>query len=239
MRKSNRLLDALPTDVFAQLEPKCETLALHSGRVLHKAGEVIRDLYFPIDCMISITVTMRSGKTAETGVIGNREVAGINAFMGGRETTQTEYEIQIPGTAIRMPAEDLKAQFDRNAAVRDVLLKFTQAMLAQISQNTACNRLHSAEERYARWLLEVRDRIQSDVLQLTQEFAGDMLGVRRASVNNVSRSLEKRKLITQRRGLTDIIDGAGLEAVSCECYSVVKEEYTRLLGTGTREEGQR
>ena len=96
VRKSNRLLDALPADVLVRLQPKCETLALINGRVLHKAGEVIRDLYFPIDCMISITVTMRSGKTAETGVIGNREVAGINAFMGGRETTQTEYETQIP-----------------------------------------------------------------------------------------------------------------------------------------------
>ena len=137
-----------------------------------------------------------------------------------------------------MPAAELKEQFDRNLAVRDVLLKYTQAMLAQISQNTACNRLHSAEERYARWLLEVRDRIQSDALQLTQEFAGDMLGVRRASVNKVSRSLEKRNLITQRRGLTDIIDGAGLEAVSCECYSVVKEEYDRLLGTANGKKGQ-
>ena len=230
MRKTNRLLDALPRDVVARLERQCETLALKSGRVLHKAGEIIRDLYFPIDCMISITVTMRSGKTAETGVIGNREVAGINAFMGGRETTQTEYEIQIPGTAIRMPADELKVEFDQNRDVRDVLLKYTQAMLAQISQNTACNRLHTAEQRYARWLLEVRDRIQSDALQLTQEFAGDMLGVRRASVNQVSRVLENRNLITQRRGLTDIIDGEGLEKVSCECYSVVKEEYDRLLG---------
>ena len=232
MRKTNRLLDALPRDVMARLQPQCETLALTNGRVLHKAGEVIRDLYFPIDCMISITVTMRTGKTAETGVIGNREVAGINAFMGGRETTQTEYEIQIPGTAIRMPAHELKDEFDRNHAVRDVLLKYTQAMLAQISQNTACNRLHSAEQRYARWLLEVRDRIQSDALQLTQEFAGDMLGVRRASVNLVSRQFEKRKLITRRRGLTDIIDGEALEEVSCECYAVVKEEYNRLLGPG-------
>lgn len=230
MRKSNRLLDALPRDVFARLERQCETLALQRGRVLHKPGEVIRDLYFPIDCMISITVTMRTGKTAETGVIGNREVAGINAFMGGRETTQTEYEIQIPGTAIRMPAPALKDEFDRNRDVRDVLLKYTQAMLAQISQNTACNRLHTAEQRYARWLLEVRDRIQSEELQLTQEFAGDMLGVRRASVNQVSRHLEQRNLITRRRGLTDILDGRGLEAVSCECYSVVKEEYDRLLG---------
>ena len=231
MRKSNRLLAALPRDVFARLQPQCETLALQRGRVLHKAGEVIRELYFPIDCMISITVTMRTGKTAETGVIGNREVAGINAFMGGRETTQTEYETQIAGTAIRMPALELKNEFDRNRAVRDVMLKYTQAMLAQISQNTACNRLHTAEQRYARWLLEVRDRIQSDELQLTQEFAGDMLGVRRASVNQVSGIFEKRKLIARRRGLTDIIDGKGLEAMSCECYSVVKEEYDRLLGT--------
>ncbi len=230
MRKTNRLLDALPRDVFTRLERQCETLALNNGRVLHKAGEVIRELYFPIDCMISITVTMQSGKTAETGVIGNREVAGINAFMGGRETTQTEYEVQIPGTAVRMPAAELKREFDHNRDVRDVLLKYTQAMLAQISQNTACNRLHTAEQRYARWLLEVRDRIQSEQLQLTQEFAGDMLGVRRASVNKVSRTLEKRNLITQRRGLTDIIDGRGLEAVSCECYLVVKEEYGRLLG---------
>ncbi|HVS31190.1 MAG TPA: Crp/Fnr family transcriptional regulator [Thermoanaerobaculia bacterium] len=230
MRKTNRLLDALPRDVFARLERQCETLALTNGRVLHKAGEVIRELYFPLDCMISITVTMQSGKTAETGVIGNREVAGINAFMGGRETTQTEYEVQIPGTAVRMPAAELKREFDHNRDVRDVLLKYTQAMLAQISQNTACNRLHTAEQRYARWLLEVRDRIQSEQLQLTQEFAGDMLGVRRASVNKVSRTLEKRNLITQRRGLTDIIDGRGLEAVSCECYLVVKEEYGRLLG---------
>lgn len=231
MRKSNRLLDALPRDVFARLEPRCETLALHNGRVLHKAGEVIRDLYFPIDCMISITVTMQSGKTAETGVIGNREVAGINAFMGGRETTQTEYEIQIPGSAVRMPAQELKDEFDKNRTVRDVLLKYTQAMLAQLSQNAACNRLHSAEQRYARWLLEVRDRIQADELQLTQEFAGDMLGMRRASVNKVSRTLEKLDLIRRRRGLTDIVDGEALEAISCECYAVVKDEYDRLLGT--------
>jgi len=230
MGKSNRLLDALPGDVFARLQRQCETLALPRGHVLHKAGEVIRDLYFPIDCTISIIVTMRTGKTAETGVIGNREVAGINAFMGGRETTQTEYEIQIPGTAIRMRAAELKREFDQNMAVRSLLLKYTQAMLAQISQNTACNRLHSAEQRYVRWLLEVRDRIQSDALQLSQELAGDMLGVRRASVNRVSRSLETRELITHRRGLTDILDSAGLEAISCECYSVVKKEYDRLLG---------
>lgn len=121
--------------------------------------------------------------------------------------------------------------------MRIVLLKYTQAMIAQISQNTACNRLHSAQQRYARWLLELRDRIQSEELQLTQEFAGDMLGVRRVSVTNVSRILEKRGLIKQRRGLTDIVDGPGLEAISCECYSVVKEEYDRLLGIHDSDSG--
>ncbi|MGZ4809934.1 MAG: Crp/Fnr family transcriptional regulator [Thermoanaerobaculia bacterium] len=133
-------------------------------------------------------------------MIGNREVAGNNAFMGERETTQTEYETQIPGTAVCVPAKELKREFDQNSAVR-VLLKFTQAMIAQISQNTACNRLHSAQQRYARWHLEVRDRIQSEELQRTQEFAGDMLGVRRVSVTNVARALEKSGLITRRRGL--------------------------------------
>lgn len=231
VRKTNRLLEALPRDVYTRLMGQCETLDLVRGHVLHKAGEVIRDLYFPIDCMISITVTMRMGKTAETCVIGNRELAGINAFMGGRETTQTEYETQIAGTALRVPASELKREFDRNIVVRDVILKFMQAMIAQISQNTACNRLHSAEQRYARWLLEVRDRIQSDKLQLTQEFAGDMLGVRRVSVTHVSGTFEKRGLIKQRRGLTDILDGHGLEAISCECYEVVKAEYERLLGS--------
>lgn len=172
VRKRNRLLDALPAEVTARLERKCETLALHRNRVLHKAGEVIRDLYFPLDCMISITVTMRSGKTAETGVIGNREVAGINAFMGGRETTQTEYEIQVPGTAIRMPAADLKVEFDQNRAVRDVLLKYTQAMLAQISQNTACigcTPRNSATRDGCSKCATASNRIRSSSLRNSQE----------------------------------------------------------------------
>ena len=231
MRKTNRLLDALPRDVCTRLERLSESRSLARGLVLHKPGDVIRDLYFPVDCMISIAVTMRQGKTAEAGVIGNREVVGINAFMGGRETTQTQYETRIPGEAVRIPAAELKREFDNNAGVREVLLKFTQAMIAQISQNTACNRLHSAEQRYARWLLEVRDRIQSDELQLTQEVAGDMLGVRRVSVNHIARGLEKGGLIRHRRGFTDVIDIAGLQAISCECYAVVKEEYDRLLGS--------
>jgi CRP-like cAMP-binding protein len=230
MPKENLLLKALPADVLERVGPHLKTLSLARGKVLHRAGETIHDLYFPLTCLISVTVTMGEGKTAETGVIGNREVVGINAFMGGRETTQTEYIAQIPGDAIRISAEPLRVEFDRNTEMRNVMLKYTQAYLAQISQNAACNRLHLTNQRFARWLLEARDRIESDELVLTQEFLGEMLGVRRASINQIAIDFEARNIIKTRRGLTSIVDGEKLESASCECYRVLKEEYDRLLG---------
>jgi CRP-like cAMP-binding protein len=226
----NHLLDALPRGLYRDLERRFESLSFKRGQVLHEAGATIRHLYFPLTCLISITVTTRDGETAETGVIGNREMVGVNAFMGGSETTQTRYVIQIPGDAIKVKSEPLLRAFDRNKAVRDVLLKYTQAMIAQISQNAACNRLHGVKQRYARWLLEVRDRINSEDLRLTREFASEMLAVRRATVSDVSLLLEKEGLVSVRRGLTRIEDSKGLEAVACECYEVVKQEHVRLLG---------
>jgi CRP-like cAMP-binding protein len=231
-RPENRLLAALPRDAYERIEPHLERRSLSRGVVLHRPGDAIRDLYFPIDCLVSITVTMRDGRTAETGVVGRREVVGINAFMGGRETTQTEYVAQVPGEVVRVPADPLREEFDRNKGLRDVLLKYTQAMIAQISQNAACNRLHVLEQRYARWLLEVRDRIGSDDLRLTHEFISEMLGVRRAGISELSGEFEARGIISQSRGLTRILDGPGLEVVSCECYEVVRGEYDRLLGNG-------
>jgi len=229
-QRGNRLFDALPREVRERLASDMALHSLKRSLILHQPGEEIRDLYFPIDCAISVTVTMRDGRTAETGVVGSREVVGINAFMGGRETTQTEYVVQIPGGAIRVPADPLREEFDRNQDMRAVLLKYAQAMIAQISQNAACNALHSLEQRYARWLLEVRDRIQSDDLQLTHEFISEMLGVRRASVTDLAGEFEHRGMIRGTRGLTRIVDGERLEAVACECYSVLKDEYDRLLG---------
>jgi CRP-like cAMP-binding protein len=204
-------------------------VSLPRGQVLHHPGNVIEHLYFPLTCLVSITVTMQEGKTAETGVVGNREVVGINAFMGGSETTQTRYVVQVEGSAFRMEARPLLKAFDTNKAVRKVLLKYTQAMIAQVSQNAACNRLHNVDQRYARWLLEVRDRIESEDLRLTQEFVGEMLGVRRATVTETAAKLEEQGLISVRRGLARIRDSEGLERVACECYRVVKEEYDRLL----------
>jgi len=150
--------------------------------------------------------------------------------MGGRETTQTEYVVQIAGDTIKMPTEPLRELFDRDIAVRSVLLKYTQAMLAQVTQNAACNSLHNIEQRFARWLLESRDRIGSDQLQLTHAFIAEMLGVRRAGVTEVSCRFEERGAVRKSQGRLRITDDAKLEAASCECYRVLAEEYDRLLG---------
>jgi CRP-like cAMP-binding protein len=229
-RPQNRLLEALPSDAYGAIEPHLERCALEHGLVLHKPGETIRELYFPLGCLISVTLTMRNDKTVETGVVGRREVVGINAIMGGRETTQTEYVVQVPGEAVRVPADPIREEFDRNRELRAVLLRYTQALIAQISQNVACNRAHSLEQRYARWLLETRDRVASEDLELTHEFIAEMLGVRRAGVTEVSGKFERRGIIETRRGHTRVLDPPAIEAASCECYAVVKAEYDRLLG---------
>ena len=226
----NMLLAALPGDAYAHIEPHFECLSAERGFILHHPNEVIRNLYFPLTCLVSVTVTMRDKRTAETGVIGSREVVGINAFMGGRETTTTEYVVQIPGDTVRMPADPLRALFDRDIKVRSVLLKYTQAMLAQVTQNAACASLHNIEQRFARWLLESRDRIGSDELQLTHQFISEMLGVRRAGVSEVASRFEQLGAVKQHRGLLRITSNAVLEAGSCECYRVLADEYDRLLG---------
>ena len=196
----NLLLDALPRELYRAIEPRFERLTIRRGTVLHEPGNVIRHLHFPLTCLVSITITMREGKTAETGIAGNREMVGVNAFMGGSETTQTRYTVQVPGEVLRIPSEPLLEAFDRNKGVRDVLLKYTQAMIAQISQNAACNRVHDVRQRYARWLLEVRARVHSDELRLTHEFAAEMLGVRRATVTDMAALFADEGLIEVNRG---------------------------------------
>ena len=230
MAIKNLLLACLPRDVYARIEPDLKPVSLAHGEVLHRPGEEIRDLYFPTTCMFSITVRMGEGQTVEAGAIGRREVVGINAFMGGSETTQTEYIVQIAGDALRIDAAPLKEEFNRNTQMRDVMLKYTQAMIAQISQNVGCNRIHGIDERCARWLLEVRERVEMDEFPLTHEFIAEMLGVRRAGVTESAGRLKERGLIDYTRGHIQITDVQGLEAASCECYRVLKDEYDRLLG---------
>jgi CRP-like cAMP-binding protein len=230
MTPRNLLLAHLPREVYDRIQPDLSLVSLARGEVIHSPGQPIRDLYFPVSCMISITITMTDGRTVEAGAIGRREVLGINAFMGGRETTQTEYVVQLPGDALKIAAEPLKTEFNRNTEMRDVMAKFTQAFIAHISQNVACNRLHDIDQRCARWLLEVRDRTDSDTFPLTHEFIAEMLGVRRAGVTEAAQRLKERRVIEYNRGQIEIADVEALESLSCECYKVLQEEYDRLLG---------
>ncbi|HHP7243572.1 MAG TPA: Crp/Fnr family transcriptional regulator [Elainellaceae cyanobacterium] len=173
---------------------------------------------------------MQDGSTAETGVVGNREVLGVNAFMGAKETTQTAYVVQIPGSAMKVKALPLREEFNQNKELRDILLEYTQALIAQLSQTAACNRLHVLEQRLARWLLEAQTRVESDELTLTQGFIAEMLGVRRAGVTQAAQKLQGSGLIRYGRGNVRILDREGLEAASCECFGVIQGEYVRLLG---------
>lgn len=229
----NRLLGALPSAARAELAPFADRTPLQRGMVLHRAGDAIEHLYFPVDALISVTLTMRDGRTAETGIVGCREMVGVNALMGGRETTQTEYTVQIAGDVVRIAAAPVLRLFEDDRQVRHVFLKYTQAMLAQISQNAACNGLHMLEQRYARWLLETRDRVGADELRVTQEFISEMLSVRRAGVTEVSCRLEDRGILRQRRGRTRILDPMALGSIACECYQALADEYDRLLGRGS------
>jgi CRP-like cAMP-binding protein len=230
MPAQNRLLGAIPADVLERLQPNSKTVELAHGQVLHEPRETIAHVYFPLTSLISVTLTMIDGRTSEVGVVGSREMVGINAFMGGEETNETCYVAQVAGSAVRIPAEPLLAEFDSNKAFRDVMLRYTQAYLAQISQNVSCNRLHSLNQRLARWLLESTDRIQSDHLVLSQEFVAEMLGVRRASVTEAAASLREAGVIDTGRNDIRIIDVVGLTKFSCECYGVLLDEYERLLG---------
>lgn len=234
MGKENHLLASLPRDVYEKLSPHLKQVSLKQGQMLLQPGETIKEIYFPIDCLLSITITMSDGTTVETGMVGCRDMLGINVFLGGSETTQTESNVQIPGNAIKVDAQMLRNEFDRNQELRNVLLRYTQAFIAQVSQTAACNRAHLLEHRLARWLLEAQDRIQSDDLRLTHEFIATMLGVRRAGVTQAAQTLQDRGLIRYNRGHIHILNQSGLEAFSCECFRTVKDECDRLLGTRHR-----
>ncbi len=206
------------------------TVDLTHGQILHRPNQAIDTVFFPLDCLISITVALAEGRTVEAGAVGSREMVGVNAVMGGRETNQTEYVCQVAGAAVRMAAEPLLDEFDRVKGVRDVLLRFVQAYLAQLSQNVACNRVHTVEQRLARWLLEARDRVGPDGLGVSHEFVAQMLGVRRAGVTEAAATLQGRGLIECGRLTLRVTDPAGLGRVACECFGVLRDEYDRLLG---------
>lgn len=229
MSDSNYLLNVLLPASSGDLIRHAKHVSLRQGEVLHRPGEPIEYVYFPLNCLLSITITMHNGATAETGLAGNRGMIGINALMEGSATTQTTYVVQIPGQAVKLKAVILRQEFNTSKALRDLLLNYTQAFIAQISQTTACNRLHSLEQRFARWLLESSDRVESTSLLLTQEIIANMLGVRRAGVSQAAQKLQEDGCIRYTRGRVEIQDLDLLKSYACECFDCVKKEYIRLL----------
>jgi CRP-like cAMP-binding protein len=227
----NRLLAALPASEYQRLVPHLDFVSLSLEQVLYEPEEPIRHVYFPHQAIVSLVSTMLDGSTVEVGLVGNEGIVGVPVFLGGNTTTNCAF-VQVADGAMRMEAHRLLAEFNRGGALQSLLLHYTQALLTQTSQTAACNRLHTVEERLARWLLTVSDRMQSDQFPLTQEFIAQMLGTRRSGVTVAAGTLSQAGMIRYTRGKITILDRENLESTSCECYRVIKDEFVRLLGTG-------
>jgi CRP-like cAMP-binding protein len=225
----NRLLAALPDEVFDRLLPHMQPASFALGGVVYESSEQMGHLYFPTTCIVSLLYTMADGATAEMGLVGNDGVVGIALFMGGN-TVPNRAVVQVAGDAFKVAAPVIQEEFKRGGPCQMLLLRYTQALITQISQTAVCNRLHTVEQRLCRWLLLTHDRVESAELRLTQEFIANMLGGRRESVTKAARHLQAAGLIRYVRGHITILDRQGLEAASCECYQVVKTEFDRLLG---------
>jgi CRP-like cAMP-binding protein len=229
VRGKNRLLAALPRDEYDRLHPNLVKVSLPLKEILYEANGPIPHVFFPLNGVVSLVILMESGFTLEVGTIGNEGMVGTPVFLGS-ESSPTRAISQVPGEALRMEAKVFQEEMKRGGPLYDLVQRYTQAMINQISQSTVCNRRHSVQKRMCRWLLMSHDRVGSDEFQLTQEFLSQMLGVRRPTVSAVAGILQKAGLLTYHRGRMTILDRKGLEAASCECYQVVREELDRLLG---------
>jgi CRP-like cAMP-binding protein len=226
--RANRLLAALEPEDFGRLAPHLEVVHLPRGKVLYENGEAIRFAYFPHNCMVSLVAVLEDGGSVEMAVFGCEAVLGFVSAIVVREALG-RYVAQVPGTASRIPVEHLQRAFAESPDLRQLMLRYFEALLAQTFQTVACNAVHSVEARCCRWILSTHDRVSGDTLPLTHEFLAEMLGVQRSTVSITTRTLQTAGLITQRRGLIAVVDRAGLEEVACECYRTIRERYERLL----------
>jgi CRP-like cAMP-binding protein len=229
MPVENRILAALADGEREGLFPYLEPVSLQAGEILFAPGDRVRQLYFPINSVVSMLASMEDGTTVEAGVVGNEGIVGLSTILGA-EVSTVQGLVQVAGDALRIPAAALMAEFKRGGQLQSLILRHTHTLFTMVSQTAACNRLHTVEERLARWLLTMRDRVESDEYLLTQEFIARMLGTRRSGVTVAAGILQQAGLINYRRGRINILDREGLEEVSCECYRSVKEEYDRYLG---------
>ncbi|MFM9904620.1 MAG: Crp/Fnr family transcriptional regulator [Pyrinomonadaceae bacterium] len=227
----NYILAGLTDHDFDRIAGKLDRVSLKLGQVLHESGDSMDYVYFPTTAIVSLLYIMENGATAEIGVVGNDGILGVELFMGG-ETTTNRAIIQSAGFGFRMKAKDMKDEFTLGGPFQKILLRYTQALIAQISQTAVCNRLHTVEEQLSRWLLLSHDRLDSDKLVMTHDLISNMLGVRREGVTLAAQKLSAKNLIKNVRGTITVLDRIGLEKAVCECYAVVNDEYNRLLGRG-------
>lgn len=230
----NRLLAALPSDEYERIVPGLQKVSFSLGEVVYEFGGQLDYVYFPTTAIVSLLYTMENGSSAEMGLTGNDGVVGIALFMGGG-TMPNRAVVQSAGHALRMKVKLLKDEFARGGQFQHLLLRYTQALITQISQTAVCNRLHAVDQQLCRWLLLSHDRVQADELIMTQELIADMLGVRREGVTVAAGRLQDAGAISYVRGHIKILDRAKLEETVCECYRVVKNEFDRLLGSDSYE----
>ena len=226
--RRNRLLAALPQADWLRWQNALEIVDLPLGHVLYEPGGAITSMVLPTSAIVSMLYVMENGASAEIAVVGFEGLVGISIFMGG-ESTPSRAVVQSAGIGFSLPAQFVKDEFNQSHAVMHLLLRFTQALITQMAQTAVCNRHHSVDKQLCRWLLLSLDRLGSNELVMTQELIANMLGVRREGVTEGALSLQEAGLIRYSRGRITILDRAGLEARTCECYKVVKNEYDRLL----------
>ena len=226
--RDNHLLAALPDAELRRLAPQLHQVALQPGQVLYESGSTILHAYFPTTALVATLFEFADGASAETAIIGNEGMIGIAVFMGG-DSSLGRAVVLSAGHAFRLGAHTLKDEFERTGPLMHLLLHYTQALITQTSQTAVCNRRHSLDQRLCRWLLLSLDRLQGDDIGITQEMIAHMLGVRRESVADAAHKLQKLGLVQYWRGRISVLDRRGLEQRACECYSVLRKEYDRLL----------
>jgi len=228
-RRTNRLLSLLSDDDYQRLRPHLSHVVLDYKKSLYEASRPIDHVYFPIEGVASLVITISDGHSAEVGTIGSEGLVGLPVCLGDRDAPSAVY-VQVPGTALKMDARIFRGELDRSPTLNLAMLRYAHAFFNQVAQSAACAHLHRLEQRCCRWLLMTRDRMPSGDFLLTQEFLGMMLGVRRTSVTDVMGSLQRAGLVRYRRGHVTILDHEALRQRACECYEISKLEFDRLLG---------
>jgi CRP-like cAMP-binding protein len=224
----NRLLAALPREEYARLLPSLERVRLPQGKVLSDAGDLISYAYFPLGGIVSFLSITEDGEIIEVAIVGNEGMVGIPLILR-KSVTPYRTVMRAPAEVMKMRAEVLKRELNRGGLLQELLLRYTHAFLAQVSQSAVCNRFHNVEARLCRWLLAARDRLKSNSLHLTQEFISEMLGAPRTSVTTAALNLQSAGVISYRRGHITVLDQRALERAACECYWIIRKETENFL----------